>query len=136
VVTLTNKATAKTTYEIEIVVTTTDGVAANERTVTVDGISISIVCGLASTTLTPPTMASLYQVPNLPKRLKIDATFLPTNELCPVQSHTLVDDVGDESYNFTLTSHTMPELGETVTQAFAVLRTGGDGEIQAFVKLQ
>lgn len=61
-------------------------------------------------------MASLYQVPNLPKRLKIDATFIPTNELCPVQSHTLIDNVGDEHYNFTLTSHTMADLSDTVNQ--------------------
>lgn len=47
--TLTNKATVKTTYEIDIHITTTDGVAANARTVVVQGISINIVCGRAST---------------------------------------------------------------------------------------
>jgi hypothetical protein len=53
-----NKATVKTTYEIEIDITTTDGT--NERYLTVTGISINIVCGPASTTPTPPSMSSLY----------------------------------------------------------------------------
>jgi hypothetical protein len=111
-VTLTNKATVKTTYEIEIDNTTTDGT--NPRYLTVAGISINIVCGPASTTPTPPSMDNLYQVPNLPDRLKIDEVFIPTNELCPIESHVLVDNIGDEHYNFTVREFIMPDLGEDV----------------------
>jgi hypothetical protein len=53
-------------------------------------------------------------VPNLPDRLKIDETFTPTNELCPIVSHTLVDNEGDEHYNFTVREFIMPDLGEDV----------------------
>jgi hypothetical protein len=51
--TLENYASIKTTYEVDIVVTTTDGI--NSQVITVPGVMINKVCGVGSTTLTAPT---------------------------------------------------------------------------------
>jgi hypothetical protein len=51
--TLENYASIKTTYEVDIVVTTTDGI--NSQVITVPGVMINMVCGVGSTTLTAPT---------------------------------------------------------------------------------
>jgi hypothetical protein len=51
--TLENYASIKTTYEVDIVVTTTDGT--NSQVITVPGVMINKVCGVGSTTLTAPT---------------------------------------------------------------------------------
>lgn len=51
--TLENYASIKTTYEVDIVVTTTDGI--NSQVITVPGVMINKVCGVGSTVLTAPT---------------------------------------------------------------------------------
>jgi hypothetical protein len=56
--TLTNDPTILTTYNIEIDIRTTDGT--NHKDETITGISISIVCGPGSTTVTAPTLATQY----------------------------------------------------------------------------
>lgn len=51
--TLENYASIKASYEVDIVVTTSDGT--NDQVLTVPGVIVNKVCGLGSTTLTAPT---------------------------------------------------------------------------------
>jgi hypothetical protein len=88
VFTLTNDATIKTTYSVEIDILTTDGT--NDIELTVPGITIQIICGPESTTLTPPTLDALIKASVETNELTIvDAEFATSNSLCPVASYEL-----------------------------------------------
>lgn len=91
--TLENDATIKTTYDVNIVITTTDGT--NVQTLQVSDIAVEKICGLESTTLTAPTMNSLYQAPNLQPLLTIGGEFLTSNANCPVVQNELTTSAAD-----------------------------------------
>jgi len=54
---LVNNAYVKTVYEVEIDILTTDGI--NDVIQTVTGVTINMICGPNSTTLTKPELAFL-----------------------------------------------------------------------------
>lgn len=85
--TIENQASIKATYEVDIIVTTTDGI--NDQVITVPGIVINKVCGANSATLTPPTDTSVKQIPNYENLLQDTGAFVSSNENCPVISNVL-----------------------------------------------
>jgi hypothetical protein len=85
--TLDNDATIKTTYEVNILITTTDGY--NPVELTVDQVMINKVCGPTSTTLTAPTPILAKQIPNYGTLLEVTDSFESANPNCPVTSYTL-----------------------------------------------
>jgi hypothetical protein len=96
---LTNDASIKTTYEVEIDVLTTDGT--NDVVDTITGITIHTVCGEESTTLTAPVLDFLTKAPNTLPVLSITGDFETSNPTCPVESFAIL--TGAE--NFILTSN-------------------------------
>lgn len=121
VFTFVNKHSVKTSYELEINVLTTDGT--NNYELTVTGITLNVVCGSSSTTVTSPSLQTQYQVPNIPVRLQNGGTFESSNNLCPIQSHAVT--TGTDNVEI-VTDFMMASLGSDVTQAYTVL-TDADG---------
>ena len=80
-----NYASATQAYEVEIDITSSDGV--NDDVVTLTGLTVGTVCGPGSTTLTAPELQPLYKVPNIDPLLSISGAFTGTNPTCPVVSH-------------------------------------------------
>jgi hypothetical protein len=79
---------SKTTYVVEITVTTTDGY--NPVSITIPDFTISTVCGTSSTTLTVPSVISdLYRIPNYPHPLTATDAFTSSNTVCDVVTNTL-----------------------------------------------
>lgn len=92
-----NDATIKTTYLVNVIITTTDGF--NSETHVVEEITINKICGQSSTTFTIPTMDSPKQIPNYPTRLSVSNSFISSNVNCPIQYHTLL--TGDPHFTMT-----------------------------------
>jgi hypothetical protein len=90
--TLTNDATIKTSYDVEITILTTDGTNDMYHSVS---ITINVVCGPSSTILTTPAMAILKQAPNLATLLSISGTVENLNPTCPITSYSLITGEGD-----------------------------------------
>ena len=93
-------------YEITLVITTTDSV--NHDVKTIEGITIDTRCGLTSTILIPPVLEPLYRIPNLSPLLSLTGEFESTNQLCPIVDYALVGgedhfDLVQEGTSFTLT---------------------------------
>jgi hypothetical protein len=80
--TLTLKHDIKRSYELTISITTTDGT--NPKHHTVSGIEINVECGPLSTTVQPPILTTLKQVPSLPSPPTLTEKFTVTNPTCPV----------------------------------------------------
>lgn len=106
--TLTNKATIKTSYEVVVTITTTDGI--NSQEVVVEGITITIECRETSTTLTPAPLDAIRKasVGDSVDPTFTNAEFITSNELCPVTSYSLtLDDGSDPAGIYTMTE-TLP----------------------------
>lgn len=90
IITLTNDATIKRSYDLEIDIRTTDNIPENHIDLTVTGITIEVVCGPDSTTLTPPVMEE-QRKPSVDDTGMIikDAEFATSNPLCPVALYEL-----------------------------------------------
>jgi hypothetical protein len=86
--TLDNDATIKTTYSVNIEITTTDGT--NSETLVVEDVIINKVCGPSSTTFTVPVMESPEQIPNYSVNLIVSGSFVSSNVNCQIQSHSLL----------------------------------------------
>jgi hypothetical protein len=134
VFTLLNHASIKTSYTLDLVVTTTDGT--NSVTDTVAGITINKVCGSSSTTLEAPILGLMTQIPNYPTPLAISSSFTSSNPACPVTTHVLLSD----SDYFTLTDDgdtfdvAMTDKANAIDTEYAyMLRATADGGAIAFV---
>ena len=103
---MTNAASETQSYTVDIHVVTTDGY--NSVTDTISGVEIDTQCGVASTTLTAPTMNALTKSPFTTPVLSITETVTSDNPTCPVESHTLTDGSSDFS---------LSENGDTFTLA-------------------
>jgi hypothetical protein len=84
---LRNAADIKMTYEIKLIITTSDGT--NDQVLTVPSVKIHTVCGPGSTKLTAPELHPQYKVPRTLPVLSIEGEFATSNPSCPVASYAL-----------------------------------------------
>lgn len=87
VLTLSNQASKKQAYLIDIDVKTTDGV--NDVHQVVTEVSVSSVCGFDSTTVTGTSLPTVEKAPRTVPTLTAEAQFSSSNPTCPIETVTV-----------------------------------------------
>jgi hypothetical protein len=114
---LTNMASMKQNYLVDIDITTTDGV--NDVNYVVPQVTVIAECGPDSTTITPPILASLDKAPRTLPTLSQDGTFTVSNPTCPVETLTITNGADDYTRVGTYKSDGAADFTVTMTEEAA-----------------
>jgi hypothetical protein len=111
VLTLSNQASTKQAYLIDIDVKTTDGV--NDVHQVVTEVSVGSVCGIGSTTVTGMSPPTVEKAPRTVPTLTAEASFSSSNPSCPIESVSVHS--AHDSFTVAMTSDSYGGADYTVT---------------------